>query len=216
MDYNTTANKLILPEYGRNIQKMAEHLLLIEDREKRNKAANELLGIMGNMFPHLRDIKDFKHKLWDHLAAMTRYNLDVDYPYKVTRVDELPKPDKLPYNTNHIKFKHYGKTLQRLINKAKDIEDEEEKQQLIILIANHMKKLYVIWNLKSVTDEIVFSDLAILSDGKLVPTGDLKLMHVQTQQPKPVQNTSNNNNNYKGKRQGSFQQNKNSNFKKRR
>lgn len=206
MEYNTTKNRLILPEYGRNIQKMAEHLLSIEDSEKRNNAANELIGIMGNMFPHLRDVKDFKHKLWDHLAVMTDYKLDVAYPYPITKADELQFPKKLPYNTNHIKLRHYGKTIQRLIEKAINIEDEEEKQSLILLIANHMKKLYVTWNQKSVNDEIVFSDLAILSDGKLVPTGEMKLVNVQNPQ------RNNNNQNNKGKRNN----NNKSNYRKRR
>lgn len=207
MEYNTLKNKLVLPEYGRNIQKMAELLLAIEDREKRNNSAADLIGIMSNMFPHLREIKDYKMKLWDHLAAMTDYKLDIDYPYPIIKTHDLPKPEKLPYNTNHIRFKHYGKTLQKLIEKTILIENEEEKQQLILMIANHMKKLYVTWNLKSVNDEIVFNDLSIMSGGKLVPTGDVKLAHVSANQ-KPANNNGGSNNQNKNRRPHN-QQNKN-------
>lgn len=183
MEYNTSKNTLHLPEYGRNVQMMAEHIISLEDRDTRTKAAHEIVNIMGNMFPHLKETKDYKIKLWDHLAFMTRYQLDVDYPYTITVVEEQSRGEKVSYNTNHIKYRHYGKVVQRLVQKAIDFEDSEEKIALILTIANHMKKQYLIWNKNSVTDEIILEDLRLLSDYKLdIPDG-LRLVNTNTGNP---------------------------------
>ncbi len=169
MDYNSNRKKLVLPEYGRHIQKMVNHALTIEDREERKKSAQTIISIMGNMFPHLRDVSDFKHKLWDHLAIMSDFKLDIDFPYEIPSRENLYiKPDKIPYRDNKIRFRHYGGLVDELIKKAIELTDEAEKKQLTLLIAAHMKKSLYHWNRDSVTDERIFSDIKKMSLGKLM------------------------------------------------
>jgi len=176
MEYNTTSERLKLPEYGRNIQRMAEYCKTIADRDQRNSAANEIIAIMGNMFPHLRDVRNFKHKLWDHLAIMTDFELDVDYPYELVKPEDLKKKHvTLPYNSNRIKIRHYGRTTERMIDKAISLPDGDEKNAMVMLIANHMKKQYLTWNKNSVNDDIVKTDIQRLSDGKLSLPEETKL-----------------------------------------
>jgi hypothetical protein len=167
-DYNTRRAKLVLPEYGRNIQKMIEHLLTIEDREERNKAARTVIAVMGNLNPHLRDVADFKHKLWDHLAIISDFKLDMDSP-SVTPTPELlaEKPKRIPYNLKRIRFKHYGHSIVLMIDKAVEMEDGEEKQDLVKMIAYHMKKSYLTWNREAVDDREILEDLATLSKNRL-------------------------------------------------
>ncbi|HAN18404.1 MAG: hypothetical protein A2X13_06695 [Bacteroidetes bacterium GWC2_33_15] len=168
MEYNTSREKLVLPEYGRNIQKMIELTIAENDRDKRNKMAQAIIAIMGNMNPHLRDIADFKHKLWDHLAIISDFKLDIDSPYENPSIEKLKeKPEIVPYNTQKIKFKHYGKTIEKLIDEAVKMEDPEKKEVLIQMLANHMKKSYLTWNKEAVSDEQIFSDLNVISDGKI-------------------------------------------------
>jgi len=193
MEYNTTQNKLILPEYGRNVQMMAEHLLAIEDREKRTKAAHELVGIMTNMHPEVKETKDHKQKIWDFLVEICEDKLDVDFPFPPTQKDEIKTSPTLAYNDSRIKFRHYGITIERLIKKAAEFEEGPDKDTLIKMIANHMKKTYVAWNQKSVTDQIIISDLYKISDGRIELDEETKLMHVSIV-AKPKNNTNNNNN----------------------
>jgi hypothetical protein len=175
-DYNTNRNKLVLPEYGRNIQNMVEYLMTVEDREERNRLAYAVITIMGNMNPHLRDISDFKHKLWDHLAIMSDFQLDIDSPYKKPDNKLLQtKPRKVECKTKEIKYKHYGRTLEMLIEAATNYPEGEEKEQLIKIIANHMKKSYLTWNREVVSDGEIFKDLRILSGGKIDIKDGLKL-----------------------------------------
>lgn len=168
MEYNTSRKKLVLPEYGRNIQKMIELTKAETDREKRNKMAQAIIAIMGNMNPHLRDIADFKHKLWDHLAIISEFDLDIDSPYPLPELETLKeKPEAVPYNNNDAKFKHYGQTIEKMVQVAIDMDEGELKDILIQLIANHMKKSYLTWNKEAVSDEQIFKDLNILSGGKI-------------------------------------------------
>ncbi|MCQ2608222.1 MAG: DUF4290 domain-containing protein [Bacteroidales bacterium] len=178
MEYNTTRENLILPEYGRNLQMMANHLLTIQDREKRNEAANDLVSIMVNMNPSVREAKDYKQKMWDYLAQLCDYKLDVDFPFPITKVAELPAPEKLDYNMNEIRFRHYGYTVERMISAAVQLPDNESKDTLIHMIANTMKRNYVMWNQKSVTDEIIINDLMRLSKGRLNLSSETKLANV--------------------------------------
>ena len=169
MRYNTKEKRLALPEYGRNIQNMVDHCVSIADREERTHCANTIINIMGNMFPHLRDVNDFKHILWDHLAVMSDFALDIDYPYEVIKKEDLYiKPNKLPYNSGRITYKHYGKNLEQMIKKATEYADGEEKEYLIQLLANHMKKSFLTWNKEVVDDRKIFSDLDLLSKGNIV------------------------------------------------
>jgi len=167
-DYNTRRNKLVLPEYGRNIQIMVEYLLTIGDREERNKAAKTVIAVMGNLNPHLRDVSDFKHKLWDHLAIISDFKLDIDSPYETPTKELLNEtPNKIGYNQKPIKYKHYGHAISLMIDKAVEMEDGEEKHDLVQMIANHMKKSYLTWNREAVDDREIFTDLKTLSKGKL-------------------------------------------------
>ncbi len=169
MKYNTTEKRLILPEYGRNIQNMVDHCLTIEDRVERNKCANSIIGIMGNLFPHLRDVNDFKHILWDHLAIMADFKLDVDYPYEIIQKENLYKrPPRVEYGQSRITYRHYGKMMEQMIQKANDLEEGPEKDALIKMLANFMKRSYMTWNKDTVDDRKIFKDLEELSDGKIV------------------------------------------------
>ncbi|WP_282036743.1 DUF4290 domain-containing protein [Saccharicrinis aurantiacus] len=176
MEYNSTRKKLLLPEYGRHIQKMVNHCVSIEDVEERTKCAHSIIGNMGNMFPHLRDVNDFKHKLWDHLAIMSDFKLNIETPFPLPAVETLnERPQKMPYNTQRIRYKHYGRTIEQMIDKAVQMEDGEHKQHLILLIANNMKKSLLLWNKDFPGDARVFDDMRKLSGGKLEISPDLKI-----------------------------------------
>nr|WP_321355062.1 DUF4290 domain-containing protein [uncultured Draconibacterium sp.] len=172
MDYNTKRKKMALPEYGRNIQNMVDYLLTIEDRDKRNKSAQTVIDVMGNLFPHLRDVQEFRHKLWDHLAIMSDFQLDIDYPYDPPSPESLTeRPNTVPYTKHRIKYKHYGRTMELLIKEADNFEGEE-REIIIEQLANHMKKSYLAWNKDAVEDQMIFNDLEEMSRGHLkVPEG---------------------------------------------
>lgn len=180
MDYNTKRKKMALPEYGRNIQNMVDYRLTIEDRDKRNKSAQTVIDVMGNLFPHLRDVQDFKHKLWDHLAIMSDFQLDIDYPYDPPSPESLhERPNNVPYDQHRIKYKHYGRTMELLIKEADNFEGEE-REIIIEQLANHMKKSYLAWNKDAVEDEMIFNDLEEMSRGKLKVKEDLQLADAKT------------------------------------
>jgi hypothetical protein len=175
-NYNTERKRLVLPEYGRNIQKMVDYILTIEDREERNRAARALIAIMGNLNPHLRDISDFKHKLWDHLQIMSGFTLDIDSPYEKPVPEVLfEKPKPIPYQNYKIRYKHYGKITELMIKEAINYPEGKEREALIRLIANHMKKCYLTWNREVVTDDVIFEDLKTLSGGNIVVDKEMKL-----------------------------------------
>lgn len=176
-DYNTTRKKLALPEYGRHIHRLVDYLMTIEDREERNKAARGLINVMGNLNPHLRDVADFKHKLWDHLALISDFKLDIDSPYpQPTREKLTEKPRIVPYNQHPIKFKHYGKVIENIVNKAAQMPESEERKVLIQMTANIMKKQYLTYNREAVNDENILKDLAELSNNRInVGMADMKL-----------------------------------------
>ncbi len=183
-EYNTQRERLPLPEYGRSVQNMVDHALTIENREERQRCANTIINIMGNMFPHLRDVPDFKHKLWDHLAIMSDFKLDIDYPYEIVKKDYLEvKPERLKYNTGNIRYRHYGRLVESLIQKAKEYPDGEEKRQLVRLIANHMRKDFVTWNKDTVDEKKIFDDIEEYSDGAIRP----REMNIQLNGSQPQQ-----------------------------
>jgi len=168
MKYNTAEKQLVLPEYGRNIQNMVNYCITVEDRTERKRCADTIINIMGNMFPHLRDVNDFKHILWDHLAIMSDFKLDIDYPYEIVKAENLyARPPRIPYSNSRIRYRHYGKTLENMISKATELENSEERDQLIKLLANQMKKSFLTWNKESVDDEKIFKDLNELSKEKI-------------------------------------------------
>ena len=176
MEYNTNRTKLVLPEYGRNIHNLVNHAKTIEDKEERNDFAKAIISIMGSMNPHLRDINDFKHKLWDHLALMANFELEIDSPYpKPTKETFESKPKRVPYSDRKIKYRFFGKTIQLMINKAIEYPEGDEKELLINVITNHMKKSYIMWNKDTVDDEVIFKAVKEMSGGKLQIKDDLKL-----------------------------------------
>ena len=169
MKYNTEEKRLALPEYGRNIQNMVDYCITIADREERKRCANTIINVMGNLFPHLRDVNDFKHILWDHLAIMSDFKLDIDYPYEIVKKENLnTRPPRIPYSNSRFHYRHYGKTLELMIQKATTYPDGPEKDQLIKLLATQMKKSFLTWNKETVDDRKIFKDLDELSDGKII------------------------------------------------
>ena len=180
MDYNTQRNQLIMPEYGRNIQKMVDYATEIKDKEKRNKAAKVIIKVIGNLNPHLRDVADFKHKLWDHLFIMSNFKLDVDSPFEKPKKETLSeKPKKLSYPQSRIKYRHYGKIIEQLIEKAKKLDEKDEKRDLLIhAIANHMKKSHINWNKEHVEDNDVFESLEKFSNNQIKTNRNIPLVNV--------------------------------------
>lgn len=179
-DYNTQRKRMTLPEYGRNVQKMVDHIKTIRDRDERNRAAKTIIQIMGNLNPHLRDIGDFKHKLWDHLAIIADFELDIDSPYPVPEVSKLKeKPKEIPYMQGEIRFLHYGRIIGMMIEAATELEEGEEKEYLTTLIVNQMKKSYVTWNRSQVADEVIINDMKVLSKGKLKMTDGVRILEVR-------------------------------------
>ncbi|MDT8394615.1 MAG: DUF4290 domain-containing protein [Bacteroidales bacterium] len=176
MEYNTTRNFLQMPEYGRNIQKMINYAISIEDRERRLKVANVIVNIMAQMHPKVKETGDFRHKLWDHLYIISDWKLDVDGPYEPPSKEVLSaRPEQVPYSEDKIKFKPYGKNIEAVIEKAIDYEEGPEKVAFIRAIANHLKKSYLNWNRDSVNDDLIFEHFKELSDGKLVLDNDFRL-----------------------------------------
>lgn len=168
LEYNSQRSHLIIPEYGRHLQKLIDQATAIADREERNKAARYIISVMGSLNPHLRDVPDFQHKLWDQLFIMSDFNLDVDSPYPIPSKDILTqKPDRLKYPQNFPKYRFYGNNIKYMIDVANSWEESELKNALVLVIANHMKKCYLSWNKDTVTDEVIFEHLLELSDGKL-------------------------------------------------
>ena len=176
-----------LPEYGRSVQNMVDHALTIEDREERQRCANTIVNIMGGMFPHLRDVPDFKHKLWDHLAVMSDFKLDIDYPFEVVKKEELEmKPERLAYSNGAIRYRHYGHILEGLIKKAVEVEDEAERKALIRLLAIQMKKSLNNWNKDGMEDQKIVDDLREYSQGAI----DLQVEDLHLNEPRFYKNNN--------------------------
>lgn len=215
MEYNTQKKKLLLPEYGRNIQKMVDHIMTIENREERTRAAKTVIDVMGNLYPHLRDVPDFRHKLWDHLAIMSQFKLDIDTPYPLPSLEKIyAKPERLPYSTNRIRHKHYGKLVDKLIDKIKELEDPEQKRALLVLTANHMKKSFLTWNKDSVEDEQIYNDINAYNGSTMILPEGMTLSNPKDLLQKKSKPSSNkpivaNKNNYQ--KNGNTKNNGNSN-----
>lgn len=186
MEYNTRQKKLPLPEYGRSVQKMVDHALTIEDREERQSCAETIIRIMASMFPNM---PDQNRKLWDHLAIMSDFKLDIDYPCEVIKEEEFHvAPQPLPYRNSEIKNRHYGRIVEEMIEHALTLEDGEEREQFIELILVQMKKNYIAWNKDGVEDRKILEDLRIYTKGA-IEISDREIML------NPGNNARNNNNN---------------------
>jgi len=168
LEYNTLREDLIIPEYGRHIQKMINHASSRKTKDERNKLANSIISVMGNLQPHLRDVSDFQHKLWDQLFIMSDFKLDVDSPFEKPSKEILnTKPAPLDYPQNFPKYRFYGNNIKIMIDEAVKWDNGEMKDALVYTIANHMKKCFLNWNKDSVKDQVIFDHLYELSDSKI-------------------------------------------------
>jgi len=168
MEYNTTRNHLEMKEYGRHVQKMVAHLLTIEDKERRQKQAHAVIELMGFINPQLKNIEDYRHKLWDHLFLISDFKLEVDSPYPIpTRESLRARPDPLPYPKRHPRYSHLGKHLELVIQKAMAEENEEKRSGFAHAIAYYMKLTYNTWHKELVQDESIRSELNTITQGKL-------------------------------------------------
>ena len=168
LEYNTVREELIIPEYGRHIQKMINYASSRESKEERNKLANSIISVMGNLQPHLRDVPDFQHKLWDQLFIMSDFKLDADSPFEKPSKEVLnAKPEPLSYPQSFPKYRFYGNNIKIMIDEAVKWDAGEMKEALVLTIANHMKKCFLNWNKDSVKDQVIFDHLYELSDSKI-------------------------------------------------
>ncbi|MDA9808885.1 DUF4290 domain-containing protein [Flavobacteriales bacterium] len=173
--YNTDTTKLVIPEYGRNIQKMVQHAIKIEDTEQRNKSANVIIKVMDLINPNTNNSNSEEHaqKLWAHLHIISNFELEVESPYKKPEKESYQsKPDEVPYPKNDIRFKHYGKIMEDMVKSASELSEGEDKEKLVKHIANLLKTSYLQWNRDSVNDSLIIKQLEELSVGKLTISAD--------------------------------------------
>lgn len=188
LTYNSQLKQLALPEYGRNVQQMVDHCLSIEDRDERNRCAHTIVAIMDNMFPENRSEVDYKRKLWDHLAIISNFELDIDYPYDIVKKDNLEsRPEPIKYQLEGIKYRHYGKIIERMIERAAEYPEGDERDTLVMLLANHMKKLIFQINKEDVDDSKIFKDLYYYSQGRIRLNADTHSLHEFKEAPQPQQ-----------------------------
>ncbi|MDC1025071.1 DUF4290 domain-containing protein [Flavobacteriales bacterium] len=186
MKYNTARNQLILPEYGRHVQKMVEYATTLESKEDRNKCVNAIINFMGQMNPQLRDIKEYTHKLWDHLYIMSNFQIDATSPYPIPEIEKLQeKPKRMVYPNNKIRFPFYGAALENMIKHAVTLEENREKEIMTGMIANHMKKSYLLFNKHSVSNDTIKLHLQQLSDGKLKLADDFEFIRSESVVTRP-------------------------------
>ena len=167
LEYNSEREHLIIPEYGRHLQKMVNYAKTRETKEERNKLAQAIISVMGNLQPHLRDVPDFQHKLWDQLFIMSNFELDADSPYEKPSKEVLSeRPETLDYPQNHPKYRFYGNNIKTMIDVANTWEEGELKEALVYTIANHMKKCFLNWNKDTVEDDVIFEHRLVWAVGK--------------------------------------------------
>ncbi|MGB3586714.1 MAG: DUF4290 domain-containing protein [Tunicatimonas sp.] len=201
LEYNSSRTDIILKEYGRNVQKLANYLSTIEEGEERKRYAYTLIELMRQLNPSVKENNETTQKLWDDLFIMTNFTLDVEAPYPPPEVDILTKkPDRVPYSTEPVRYRHYGKNLERLIQQAGELEDAEEKRAATIYLGKLMKTFYGTWNRENIDDEIILRDMKKMSRGKLeISEEEVKEKGLfEVNQPKS--RNHNNNNNNKGRR----------------
>ncbi|MBQ6965283.1 MAG: DUF4290 domain-containing protein [Bacteroidaceae bacterium] len=168
MDYNTKRKQLIMPEYGRGVQQMVEHCKSIADRSERTRCAKSIIATMSNMAEHTADKEDFQKKLWNHLAAIAQYELDIDYPVEIERIDsEATPPEAIRYSQRRIRQRNYGAIVEMFTDHLATMEQGEQRDDLAIQVANHMKRDLSNWSVDSMSDERVVDDMALYTDGKI-------------------------------------------------
>lgn len=189
MDYNTYREKLILPEYGRHVQKMIERVKGIEDKQKRNEQIQAVVNVMALLNPSLKEYPDYKRKLWDHVYVIAGYDIDIDSPYEApTPARAATKPDPIPVEKTPIKASCYGRNIENMIDLVAGIEDETVRTEMIRNLARYMRQQYLIWNKDSVADETILKDMAQLAQGKIqIPEGlELGAVHGEFNRPRPL------------------------------
>lgn len=175
-DYNTQRPRLIIPEYGRHVQRLVDHCMDMEDREQRTRTAKAIIQVIGRLNPQLRNSDHFERTLWDHLHIMSEFKLEVDGPFPKPAPEELEsKPERVPYPQTKIRFGHYGKLVERMIDQCAAMEPGEIREAYTTVIANHMKKQFLTWNRDTVPDPVILKDLGDLSKGKLKVNADVQL-----------------------------------------
>lgn len=167
MDYNTCRPRLIIPEYGRMVQNMIDYACTLPDKATRQRCAEAIVNVMASFFPQRRMQTDFWHKLWDHLALMADYKLDIDYPFEVVRRSGKQQPPRIPYPQTRIKYRHYGHLLEELAGKLKDMPEGEERNQLAALVAGRMRRSLNDWNKDALDDAKIAADLADYTHGAI-------------------------------------------------
>ena len=203
MEYNTGRNSLIMREYGRHIQKMVEYLLTLDDKEVRQRNAYAVIELMGFLNPHLKNVEDFRHKLWDHLFLISDFKLDVESPYPIpTRETLKAKPKPLPYPKRYPRFAHLGKNLEIVVNKALKEENPEKRQGFGNAIAYYMKLAYSNWHKETVHDDAIQSELTSITQGQLAFTNT---PFVRSPRPNEGRNDNRNFNDFRNKRNQKFQ-----------
>jgi hypothetical protein len=198
MKYNTDRNDIEMREYGRHLQKMVDYALTIEDRNERQKVAENIIHLMSILNPQLRNTADYKHKLWDHIFIISKFKLDVDSPYPIpTQETARIKPANLPYPQQKIKLKHYGKNVEALVAKAITMEDEGKKEVFTEIIGNFMKMAYKNWSNEEVSNELIKEDMKSISGGELAISAEMNIENMTRNQQKQrrFQNNNNRNNN---------------------
>lgn len=168
LDYNTQRERLVLPEYGREVQQMVDHCVALPTRAQRQHCAESIICVMERMVPRIGSVDDYRHKLWDHLALMSGFKLDIDYPFDISEARRmLSKPNPMPYPMKRIPVRHYGVMMFELFDRLKTMPEGSERTELIRLAANQMKRDLILWGHGSCDDEKVASDLAGYTDGKV-------------------------------------------------
>lgn len=192
MEYNTDRNHLVIPEYGRNVQKMIEYLITIEDKEKRQRNTEVVIELMGMLNPHLRNVEDFRHKLWDHLFLIADFKLEVESPYPIpTRETLQRRPERLPYPKKYPKFRHFGKNLEMVIDKAMREKEGDVREGLTQYIGNYMRLAYTNWHKEAIHDDMITSELSDITNGRLIYTNDHSIpAYTETFRPNKKKNYS--------------------------
>lgn len=187
LDYNTHRDKLLMPEYGREIQKMVDYAIGLTEKSERQSCAQEIIRMMETKVPELRDNVDFEQTLWDHLYLMSHKQLDIDWPYDVTAAEKLQnKPNAIPLPQENMRMRHYGKLLEQLFERLKTMPEGEERDALVYYTANQMKRNLTTWGHGSMSDEKVADDLARYTDGIIqLDLSKMKLEKaIATEEPK--------------------------------
>lgn len=189
MEYNSQREQLRISDYGRNVVKLIEYARTIEDRDQRTKVAEAIVAVMGQVNPQAKDSAEYRHKLWDHLMMMANWDLDVDTPFPIERPENSQlKPQQLKYKEQRMRYRHYGITLEKMIQQVAEMPQGEERDVLTAQIAHTMKREYLTWNSNTVEDSLIVDQMAEMSDNSLLPPADFQFHReyaIEKAEPRP-------------------------------